>query len=568
LLFPLALLGALALLPRADPEAATRNELASWAREAAGRLDTAAARLLAVASSRGPGVAHWKNGRFVSPPEPQKLAGLELPRGRDPEGEFYLAEADRAETRDADPDRARGLYRAAAAPDRDPACRSLALFRHAALERRAGRSDDAAKLDAAFLEALPADDRATREALVIRSLARPADDAFAADLLAHLAGGSDEVVRGLAAAAGLPGEMLRRREEEVRRIERLRPMVPAADAPATGARVGHGLLCAWARTDDGTFLAEGDLPALPPRVQVIAVGATLDEREQVAERAPVSLIPDVQAAAAVPRREIAARATRERRTTLMLGALLLVGGGAALLLTQRAVRRELAATAARAHFIARVGHDLRTPLTLIRMYAETLAEGRVSDPAEARAFAGVAAREAGRLSRLAENVLDFSRAGARAAERRPVDLARLAREVVDAWRPLLEEAGVRASVTAGPATVRGDEEALRGALGNLLDNARGHAASGGVVEVAVQARDGRAEVHVRDRGPGVPAGMEERLFERFVRGPDARPRGAGLGLALVREVAAAHGGAARVGPREGGGADFTVELPLAEDGVA
>jgi len=566
-LFPLALLGALALLPRGDPEAATRSELASSAREAAGRLEAAAARLLAAASSREAGAAHWQGGRFVVPADPHPLAPLELPRGRDPEGDFYLAEAERAEIRDADPARARGLYRAAAAPERDPACRALALFRHSALERRQDQVEDAARLAAAFLESLPAGARTTREALVIRALARPPDAELTEDLLRHIGGGSDEVVRGLAASAGVPEDALRRRDEELRRLERLRPLVPDADAPATGARLAGGLLCAWARTDDGVFLAEGDVPTLPPRAGVIAAGAVLDEREEVAERAPVSLISDVQVAAAAPRTEIDARARRERRMTLILGGLLVLGGGAALVLTQRALRREVAATAARAHFIARVGHDLRTPLALIRMYAETLAEGRVSDPAEARAFAGVAAREAERLSRLAENVLDFSRAGGRAAERRPVDLAKLVRDVVQAWRPMLEQAGLRTSVAAEPAEVRGDEEALRAALGNLLDNARHHAASGGVVEVAVHERDGHAEVHVRDRGPGVPAGMEERVFERFVRGPDVRTRGAGLGLALVREVAEAHGGAARALAREGGGADFTVELPLAGNGA-
>jgi two-component system phosphate regulon sensor histidine kinase PhoR len=252
--------------------------------------------------------------------------------------------------------------------------------------------------------------------------------------------------------------------------------------------------------------------------------------------------------------------------------LLLVSGGAALWLMQRAARREAEAVRVRSQFITRIGHDLRTPLTLIRMYAETLAAGKVTDADQAREFAGIAMREAERLSKLVAKVLDFSRGGLeqdRPVEHRPIDVNELTASVVLAHRPAFEQLGIAVTmhaVDADPAPrVIGDRDALRGALGNLLENVLHHAAEGRLLEARVASHDGVVEIQVLDRGPGLPPAVRDRLFERFVRGPDASGTGIGLGLALVREIAEAHGGSVRAEDRHGGGATFTIVLPRREE---
>jgi signal transduction histidine kinase len=125
-----------------------------------------------------------------------------------------------------------------------------------------------------------------------------------------------------------------------------------------------------------------------------------------------------------------------------------------------------------------------------------------------------------------------------------------------------EAARGEAEVEGEPVTVRGDPRLLRRLVRNLLDNARRHGA-GTRVEAFVDRRDGRARLRVCDRGPGVPSAERERIFDPFYRLPGAAAaEGAGLGLALVRQIARRHGGEAGCQPRDGGGSCFEVELPL------
>jgi len=568
---PLAAAGVVAIgirlvgAERAMAERAARARLESRLRFAAGQLVLAGGAAIRTAErAEAPVAVVDPDGAFRKPPGPRRIPRLPPPRGEDPEGGFYLAAGERAEAVEGDPVRAAGLYRAAARGGRATTVRLHALFRLAAVERRRGRAGEARATEREFLSTLPGERRDTLEALVVRARLDPDDD-LRRDLL-RAVGGPDEVVAiGLLRDAGLfDARALEARRRELGTIREFRALLERGDR---GARLDRGRVGGWTRNGAGEVrYGIAPMPTLGPEVRVPAPGAT--EEGAIADRTTVGEpFADLRIAAVADRAAVAAEA---RRGMLLVGAalvLLLAGGGAVVALTIRAARRESAAARERAAFVTRVGHDLRTPLAVIRMYAETLADGRVEDSEQAREFAGIAAREAERLTRTVGDALDLTRL---AGEDRPVrerlDLAGLVRETVAAHEPLAARAGLRVCVAAdGTVPVRGDPAALRGAVGNLIENAVRHAAEGDGLDVSCRPRAGRAEVVVADRGPGFPAELGDRILDRFVRGPRATGSGAGLGLAVVREVAAAHGGEVRLGRREGGGAEATLSLPAEEE---
>jgi signal transduction histidine kinase len=223
-----------------------------------------------------------------------------------------------------------------------------------------------------------------------------------------------------------------------------------------------------------------------------------------------------------------------------------------------------AALAAQQRFVADASHELRTPLSTIRTNAEFLRE-RPDATADDRADAiADVVSEAERMSRLVDGLLVLARADAGVAvERRPVDLRAVAteeaRRIRPAGRPRDDAQG--AEVTAqGSALVSGDADALGRAVRILLDNAFRH--GGPPVGITVTRRDGRVRLEVRDAGPGLPPGSEERVFERFYRADPARSGdGTGLGLSIARAIVEAHGGTIRATTADGGGAAVTIELP-------
>jgi two-component system OmpR family sensor kinase len=173
-------------------------------------------------------------------------------------------------------------------------------------------------------------------------------------------------------------------------------------------------------------------------------------------------------------------------------------------------------------------------------------------------------REAERMSLLVDDLLLLARLDeGRPLERTPVDLAAVVREAVDAARVVEPNRPIELSVE--PATVTGDEARLRQVFDNLLANARAHTPAGTTVSVDLRRLDGRAEVTVADRGPGLTEEQAARVFERFYRADSSRARasgGAGLGLSIVAAVTEAHGGTAEARPTPGGGATLVITLPL------
>jgi two-component system, OmpR family, sensor kinase len=226
-----------------------------------------------------------------------------------------------------------------------------------------------------------------------------------------------------------------------------------------------------------------------------------------------------------------------------------------------AARGETEATLDRQRaFVADASHELRTPLTSILANLELLESDL---DGEQREMAASALRSSRRMRRLVGDLLLLARADAgRESTRVPVDLAAVAREAAREAGALSEAHTVSVDAPK-PVVIDGVPDDLHRLAANLVENALIHTPGGTPVTVSVR-RDGEAAVlEVADRGPGVPAAMRERVFERFARGGgDATPTGgSGLGLAIVRAVAAAHDGSVELADAEGGGARFTVRLP-------
>jgi two-component system, OmpR family, sensor kinase len=190
------------------------------------------------------------------------------------------------------------------------------------------------------------------------------------------------------------------------------------------------------------------------------------------------------------------------------------------------------------------------------------------DEAVRRDFLGEMRGQVERLARLATDLLDLSRldAGQLEVERVPVDLETSARLVADEFRALAEAQGRELRLRAdGPVQVVGDEQRVQQILRALVENALRHTPSGTAVEVAASSRNARGFVAVRDDGPGVPAGDQEHVFERFYRAEGGKASGSGLGLAIASELATRMEGTIEL-RSEPGRTVFTLLLPLSEAG--
>lgn len=218
-------------------------------------------------------------------------------------------------------------------------------------------------------------------------------------------------------------------------------------------------------------------------------------------------------------------------------------------------------------FLADVSHELRTPLTYIQGYSEALVKG-YGDEAQRRVMAATIHQEAGRLTRLLQDLFTLVRLEEPtfSLRRQPVEVGQTVKAVVARLLPAFAEKGVNLRVDASEDLwVDGDGERLEQVWINLLDNARRHTPSGGEVTVSI-GREGReAVVTVRDTGEGIPPDDLPHIWERIYRVDKSRSRaggGAGLGLAIVRRIVELHGGRVHAESRCGQGATFRVWLPL------
>jgi two-component system sensor histidine kinase CiaH len=273
----------------------------------------------------------------------------------------------------------------------------------------------------------------------------------------------------------------------------------------------------------------------------------------------------------------------ERQSRSLILAVTLVGlvglAGAALVtlfVTGRALVPIRAAFATERRFVADASHEIRTPAAIIRASAEVLErEGLVMD--EGRPLVADIVAESDRLGGLVDDLLALasSERGSLVIERRPIDLAEIARDTVRRAGPLAAERGIDLVGPAEDGTVLpvvGDTNRLVQLLLVLVDNASRHSPPGGRVTVTTGPPGGRtAAVSVDDQGPGVPAEAREAIFEPFARLPGSRTRadaGSGLGLSIARRLAELHGGTLAATEAPGGGARFVLSLPVGRSGGA
>ncbi|SDE43074.1 two-component system, OmpR family, sensor histidine kinase BaeS [Thermus arciformis] len=215
---------------------------------------------------------------------------------------------------------------------------------------------------------------------------------------------------------------------------------------------------------------------------------------------------------------------------------------------------------------ADIAHDLRTPLTVLQADLEAMEDGLMPcNPENLRRLQ----EEVRFLARLVEDIRLLTQAEEGALRLSPtaLDLRAFSQRILDRFHTRAETKGVRLSLEGKALLAWADAEAFSRILQNLLDNAVRHTPPGGRVEVALEEEDRWARVEVRDTGPGLRPGEEEKVFQRFYRGDPARTRGgSGLGLAIAKALAEAMGGRLEAANREEGGAVFALRLPKAPEG--
>jgi two-component system phosphate regulon sensor histidine kinase PhoR len=222
-------------------------------------------------------------------------------------------------------------------------------------------------------------------------------------------------------------------------------------------------------------------------------------------------------------------------------------------------------------FVNKVSHDLRTPLTSIRMFVETLQLGRLEDPARQAEALSIISLETERLSALIARLLDWARmeSGKRSYDFQRQPVGPVVDDALRAVEPQRIQSGALVSreLPEGLSQIYVDRDALADALVDLLQNAFKYTGPDKRIAVLARAAGNAVEIVVQDNGPGIPGADQKRIFDKFYRGKDPLERtieGSGLGLSMVKHVVEAHGGKVSVKSELGKGAAFSVLLPAAE----
>jgi signal transduction histidine kinase len=264
--------------------------------------------------------------------------------------------------------------------------------------------------------------------------------------------------------------------------------------------------------------------------------------------------------------EIVTANTRPQLALMIVLALVMAGG---VFFVASAAAREVRVAELKSNFVASVSHDLKTPLALIQLFAETLELGRVRNTERAQEYYRIINTEARKLTRLIENILDFSRmeAGLRPYRTAPADIGAVARQVLDDMSSQFNQSqfAVRLRVDPDLPRVNVDEDAVVQALENLLANALKYSGESREIDVHVGRADSHVCVSVRDGGIGISRREQKKIFRKFYRvnsGLGGGPQGTGLGLAIVDHTMRGHGGFVRVDSEPDRGSTFTLHVPI------
>ncbi len=268
-----------------------------------------------------------------------------------------------------------------------------------------------------------------------------------------------------------------------------------------------------------------------------------------------------------------------RRSTLLIAgaALMLVVVLGSSYVVYRAINRELRVAQLQSDFVGAVSHEFRSPLTTLRTITELLAQNRITDESRRQQSYGYLERETTRLHRLVEDLLDFGRmeSGRKQYRAAAHDAFELVRGTLTEFAEQATANGFRIEpeFASGngypPVTIRVDEEALRRAVRNLLDNAMKYSPDCRTIWVNGSIEGDKVCISVRDQGMGIDADEQQAIFQKFVRGNAAKQsgiKGTGIGLAMVRQIVEAMHGEIRLKSEVGVGSTFTLVLPLAKNG--
>jgi signal transduction histidine kinase len=264
----------------------------------------------------------------------------------------------------------------------------------------------------------------------------------------------------------------------------------------------------------------------------------------------------------------AALAFRNRTLYIALLVLLYVGIGVGFGLTIREMRRAYRLSRLKTDFVANISHELRTPLTSVRLFAETLREGRAETPEDVRECVNLLSTESERLSRLVEKLLDWSRleSGRRPLQVETVEVPQLFDGIANTWRAQQLAAKYETELEPGLPALKVDREAMSQVVLNLLHNAVKYTGSDKRIVLRGKRAHRGVAIEVQDNGIGIRAQDKKRIFERFYRADDYLSRnteGTGLGLAIVKKIVEAHGGRIELESRVHEGSTFRIVLPLA-----
>ena len=256
--------------------------------------------------------------------------------------------------------------------------------------------------------------------------------------------------------------------------------------------------------------------------------------------------------------------TKNLLLTLLLLSILILG----IILTLRATSREMKLAEAKSTFVSNVSHELKTPLALSRLFAETLELGRVKNAEKAHEYHRIINSESRRLTQLINNILDFSKIEAGRKEYQFVesDVAEVVEDVLKSYDYQITSAGfeMTTDIDADLPPVSIDRDAISQAVLNLVNNAVKYSDDIKKISVRLRRRDGYVAIEVADEGIGIPRSEQEKIFEKFYRvstGLVHDTKGSGLGLALVKHIVEAHKGKIQLESALGRGSHFTILIP-------